>query len=141
MSDYLFVYGTLRKSPNGSQHPSLQDHADYIGMALMPGKLYEINHYPGAIVGAASSPFRIQGEVYRLRDAERLLQSLDEYEECTAYFPEPHEYRRLKMPVTLPDSRSLTAWVYLYNRPVIGLEQIPCGDYRRYLQTNKAAPR
>lgn len=95
MSDYLFVYGTLRRSHAGSLHPFLQDRADYIDMASMPGKLYEVKNYPGA-VRRAEDAFRIDGEVYRLHDAKRLLQTLDRYEECTEHFPTSQEYRRRK---------------------------------------------
>lgn len=134
MSDYLFVYGTLRKRADGCLHPFLDDRADYIGMASMPGKLYEVNNYPGAIVGTANSQFRIQGEVYRLRDAESLFQSLDDYEECSASFPIPHEYRRCKKTVVLAEASALLAWIYLYNRPANELEWIVHGDYRRYFK-------
>ena len=133
---YLFVYGTLRKNSSGRVHPFLQHRADYLATASISGKLYNLQNYPGAIPCQASSQ-RVHGEIYRLHDAETLLQTLDKYEECATHFPAPHEYRRCRMPVTLPDNRSLIAWVYLYNRPVAGLEPIPCGDYHHYLQSKQ----
>jgi gamma-glutamylcyclotransferase (GGCT)/AIG2-like uncharacterized protein YtfP len=58
-------------------------------------------------------------------DAERLLQSLDDYEEYSAHFSIPHEYRRCKK---LSPAPKLVAWLYLYNRPVNELERIVHGD-------------
>lgn len=138
MPDYLFVYGTLRRSNDGRIHPLLQDQADYIGIASMPGELYEVKNYPGAIELRTDSPFSIRGEVYQLHDAKRRLQILDEYEECTEHFPTPHEYRRRKKIVTIADHRSLATWVYLYNHSVTGLERIAHGDYRRYSLSQSA---
>jgi len=138
MSEYLFVYGTLRKSLYGRLHPLLCDLAGYIGMASMPGELYEIKNYPGAIAHRAEMAFHVHGEVYQLHDAKRLLQTLDEYEECTEHFPNPHEYRRREKTITLSDQRLLIAWVYLYNRSVAGLERIVHGDYHRYSLTRPA---
>lgn len=137
MSDYLFVYGTLRKNHDGCLHPFLQDQTDDIGIGFMPGKLYEVKNYPGAIASPNGLAFRIEGEVYYMHNTKRLLQTLDEYEECTRRFPVPHEYERSKVAITLEDKRSIIAWTYLYNRAVNNLEPITCGNYCRYLQVKK----
>ena len=133
--DYLFVYGSLMQDGHGTIHPLLKPHAVCMGKATLPGLLYEILGYPGAISCAAARQPVIHGEVYRLLDAQALFYHLDEYEECSASFPSPHEYQRCKMPVNLYGYGVIPAWVYLYKRPVAGLKLIASGDYRLYCQS------
>ena len=69
------------------------------------------------------------GEVYRLHDPRAALIELDRYEEFGPDFPEPAEYVRRELPVTMAGGDCLTAWVYLYNRPVSEDARILCGDF------------
>jgi gamma-glutamylcyclotransferase (GGCT)/AIG2-like uncharacterized protein YtfP len=139
--DYLFVYGTLRKYRDGRMHPFLLEASSCVDTATMPGKLYEVQNYPAAIACPDDNSHKVHGEIYRLHDAEKLLHLLDDYEECTDRFPDPHEYVRCKTSVTLPDNTTLIAWVYLYNWPIAGLENINSGDYRQYLQDHPSSNR
>ncbi|MBD9356653.1 gamma-glutamylcyclotransferase family protein [Methylomonas albis] len=128
---YLFVYGTLRRDhQNQIQHPFLST-CLYINDASMRGELFAIDAYPGAI---AAGTTLVKGELYLMQDPEQTLSALDIYEECTAQFPEPHEYMRRELAVSLPDGQTISAWTYLYNRPLTGLKRIDCGDYLNYLQ-------
>ncbi|MGD0961449.1 MAG: gamma-glutamylcyclotransferase family protein [Methylomonas sp.] len=127
----LFVYGTLKKNSRGEIHPFLRGQADFIGKSWLPGLLYDAGHYPAAIYLPAGGRSVVHGELYRLHDPERVLRLLDDYEECSAKFPEPREYRRSLIAAPLPGGVELTlAWVYLYNRPVTGLEPIADGDFK-----------
>lgn len=128
---YLFVYGTLRRNrQNHIQHPFLET-CTYINDALMHGELYEVDTYPGAVADGAA---RVKGELYLMQNPEQTLSAVDIYEECTAQFPDPHEYMRSELVVILPDGQTISAWTYLYNRPLTGLKRIDCGDYLNYLQ-------
>jgi gamma-glutamylcyclotransferase (GGCT)/AIG2-like uncharacterized protein YtfP len=128
---YLFVYGTLRRNrQNQSQHPYL-DACDYLSDGFMHGELYEIDAYPGAVAGGTAL---VIGELYAMRNPERTLSALDIYEECTAHFPQPHEYIRRELPIRLSDGQTVSAWTYLYNRPLDGLARIHSGDYLNYWQ-------
>ncbi|MGY6274194.1 gamma-glutamylcyclotransferase family protein [Methylomonas sp. MgM2] len=129
MLNHLFVYGTLRRAKGGDFHPYLKDKATFIHSASVPGKLYQVDRYPGAIPAPYGSKSRVYGEVYRLFKPEGLLRVVDEYEECTEHFPQPHEYQRLAATVTLGDGKTTKAWVYWFRRSVYGLRQIPSGDY------------
>ncbi|CAD6873897.1 gamma-glutamylcyclotransferase family protein [Methylomonas fluvii] len=130
-AQYLFVYGTLCRHPDDqTQHPFLDD-CEYMGHAFMHGNLYEIDSYPGAVTSCTT---QIKGELYLLRAPERTLSVLDIYEECTADFPQPHEYIRRQLLVNLPDGQSVFAWTYLYNRPATGLQRILSGDYIHHLK-------
>ena len=128
MPDYLFVYGTLRRGANHPMHQLLMQNGRFIGMAHFQGKLYQVTHYP-AVVASANPDEQVLGEVYQLLQPEQTLPQLDKYEECSADFPAPQEYRREMQQVVLENGDSLTAWVYLYNRDTRMLTPIPSGDF------------
>lgn len=129
--DYLFVYGTLRRTFDNAMAQWLSRHAGFFGTAFFRGILYEVDRYPAA-VPCLDDPNRILGDLYRCNDPERVFAVLDDYEECSDRFPKPYEYRRLKSEILLPDDGSIMAWIYLYNFPVDRLERIRSGDYISY---------
>jgi len=51
------------------------------------------------------------------------------YEACGEGFPEPTEYLRKLIDVTLPDGTAGKAWTYVYNWPVAGLPRIESGRF------------
>lgn len=53
---------------------------------------------------------------------------LDDYEECTRTYPEPHEYRREQLTVQGQSGR-VTAWAYIYALPITDLPLIASGDF------------
>lgn len=129
MLNYLFVYGTLRKTQSGQLSPYLKNRAVFIDQASLPGKLYKVAHYPGAIPAPGDSRHLVYGEVYRLLHPSSALSILDDYEECASHFPKPHEYQRKSETVILNSGKHLQAWVYWFRYPVSGLVQIASGDY------------
>ena len=136
VNEFIFVYGTLRKETATPMHQLLARYCEYVSDALLQGKLYEVDGYPGAIESDDPNDL-IQGELYRIISTENLLPQLDEYEECTEQFPQPHEYVRKKLLFSLSGSEKVCAWVYVYNLDVTGLVQIKNGDYLCYLQAIK----
>lgn len=124
--DYLFVYGTLRRDT--ARHDLLQRFCKYIDYGTLNGKLYQIGDYPGVVISDDSRQ-QVVGEVYRIQSYEMLFAELDDYEECSSSFAEPHEYVRQQQTITLADGHTLTAWVYLYNQPITGLKLIASGDF------------
>ncbi|WP_166839092.1 gamma-glutamylcyclotransferase family protein [Rheinheimera pleomorphica] len=128
MSDYLFVYGTLRQNANHPMHQQLVTHAKFVAMARYQARLYQLSYYPGA-VPSSNTADQVVGELYQLLQPELLLPQLDQYEECGDGFAKPQEYRRELQQVTLDSGDSVSAWVYLYNRDTSALTQIPCGDF------------
>jgi gamma-glutamylcyclotransferase (GGCT)/AIG2-like uncharacterized protein YtfP len=127
MSSYLFVYGTLRRD---AQHPMadyLNQQAQWIGPASYQGTLYQVADYP-AVVASSDPADTVYGEVYQLLTAE-LWSVLDDYEQCSPSFPTPSEYQRLLQTVYLSSGEAISAWVYLYNRSISGLEVIESGDF------------
>jgi gamma-glutamylcyclotransferase (GGCT)/AIG2-like uncharacterized protein YtfP len=128
MSDLLFVYGTLMRS---YAHPTarlLSANADFIGEASCRGRLYQVKHYPGLVLSDDAGE-RVFGELYRLRAVEDLLREFDMYEACGEGFPEPTQYVRQTLSVTLADSTESEAWTYIYNWPVDDLARIKSGRF------------
>jgi gamma-glutamylcyclotransferase (GGCT)/AIG2-like uncharacterized protein YtfP len=128
ISDYLFVYGTLMR---GFDHPMAQllsRSADFIGEARCRGRLYLVKHYPGLVLSDAADDV-VFGEVFRLRAPAELLREFDMYEACGENFPEPTQYVRQMLPVTLEDGAASEAWTYIYNWPVAHLTRIASGRF------------
>lgn len=136
LSSFLFVYGSLRRSPNGCLHRLLQANCDFVDKAHIPGRLFCLGDYPCAIFDYFGPDDLIHGEVYRLRQPNLTLHVLDDYEECLPQHPQPHEYRRLLKSITLNQGEMIEAWLYAYNRSIDGLTRINCGDYQPYKNNN-----
>lgn len=142
-AEYLFVYGTLRKNGGSKWHTVLASGAEYLGEAYFQGRLFNVQAYPGLIESPLPED-RVLGEIYRLpaRKASEIdvLELLDDYEECSASFPEPHEYKRVQAFVTQVDGQTMLAWIYLYTRDVSNLQHIESGDYLAFLEKTKVNP-
>ena len=127
-SDRLFVYGTLMR---GFDHPMarlLAGHAEFLGEATCRGRLVLVKHYPGLLLSDAPADI-VHGELFQLRVPDELLRELDIYEACGEGFPEPTEYLRQLIEVTLPGGAITQAWTYVYNWPVTGLPHIESGRF------------
>jgi len=125
---YLFVYGTLRRGYDHPMQTLLASQATFVGRGWYAGRLYRVSHYPG-VVQSSDPADRVVGDIYRLDGEDILLARLDDYEECSAAHPLPHEYERLSQTVTTDAGERLEAWVYLYRHPLDGLERIGSGDF------------
>ncbi len=128
MQDLLFVYGTLMR---GYAHPMarlLSANADFIGEATCRGRLYLVKHYPGLVRSDDASDI-VHGELYRLRARDDMLREFDMYEACGEGFPEPTQYLRELLQVTLDDGTARETWTYLYNWPVANLTRIASGRF------------
>nr|WP_082733345.1 gamma-glutamylcyclotransferase family protein [Sphingobium sp. CCH11-B1] len=123
--DLLFVYGTLRP---GFPHPMarrLTAEATHVGAASAAGRLYRIADYPGFVPGAQGW---VRGDLFRLARPDVTLAWLDDYEECAAHFPPPHEYRRERVRIEGAHGAA-EVWTYVYALPVRNLVPIDGGDF------------
>ena len=127
-SDLLFVYGTLMRSYAHPMARLLSANADFLGQASCRGRLYRVKHYPGLVLSDDAGE-RVFGELYRLRAVEDLLREFDMYEACGEGFPEPTQYVRQTLPVTLADGTESEAWTYIYNWPIADLARIESGRF------------
>lgn len=127
-SEYLFVYGTLRRHTGVAMAEHLARHATFQDTGFCQGRMYSLGRYPG-FVPTSEPQEQVTGDVYRLDDPARILALMDEYEEYGAAFPDPNEYLRREQPVRLTDGRVINAWVYVYNWPVSEETRIRSGNF------------
>ena len=132
--EFVFVYGTLRRltlegqQNNHPMHRTLKTNADYVCLGHCQGKLYNIGHYPG-LTPDPSGQHRVQGEIYRVHNPQKLWPILDAYENFKPADPENSDYIREKITVITDQYREVISWVYFYNLGVEGLQLILSGDY------------
>ena len=119
--DYLFVYGTLRRNSKNKFATLLHSRAQLAGNARMPGRLYRLGRYPGAVATGVDGEW-IRGELYRIDDRQWLLPALDRYEGS--------QFRRANMAVRMDAGDQVLAWVYLYRGTPAGA-LIRSGDWLR----------
>lgn len=122
-AQYLFVYGTLKR--NGESHGRLRGpDVQFVGPARLKGKLYALRgeEFPGAVVTTAPNRF-VKGDLFALRDPQKILPDLDEYEGV-----EEGLFRRQLVNVWAR-GRRIRAWAYLYARPLTDANLIPTGIY------------
>jgi len=130
--DLLFTYGTLRRAAGHAAHRLLADSAEIVGQGLVRGRLYQGGDFP--VLVADPKGVEVTGEVYRIFDPQSVFVRLDQYEGFEPTSPDTSEFRRDLVQVTLRDGCTVTAWAYLYQRPLFDLQPIPHGDYARFLR-------
>ncbi|MBY6113537.1 gamma-glutamylcyclotransferase [Mameliella alba] len=130
---HLFVYGTLLTVADHPMGRKLHEASDFVGSGWIRACLYHIedpeepgNRYPGAVPSGYDDD-RVYGELYALHDAEALLPAFDRYEACDPSRPEPHEFQRREIPVTLENARVIPAVSYLYAWDLSRAGRIPSG--------------
>jgi len=157
----IFVYGTLRPAYSRLARGSmlvppnaLHEHGVHLGAGVVPNYLlFDVGEYPGIVpvesvkgtrVSGGSGAARkneVRGDLFVIRGTadlvRRVINELDEYEECSASDDTPHEYKRIRRTVLLDKSADeILAWVYEYNWPFDERIHriIPCGDYLEYIE-------
>ncbi len=124
-TDLLFVYGTLRRECPSGAHQQYLSGAEFIAHARVRGQLYRVSHYPALALNADGW---VQGEIYRLCDAQQLAQ-LDAYEECTFPALPEQEYQRCLIQAEPDKGESCCVWVYAYQQSLQNLPLIASGDF------------
>lgn len=125
-SDFLFVYGTLRRGAGHAMGEWLGERADWQGEAWCEAaRLYRVSWYPALQPGRADE--RVRGDLFRLREAAAIWPALDAFEGVAGKADD--EYERRPRPVRLDDGRQVEAWCYWYRREVTGLLHLPAGDW------------
>ncbi|HVW07599.1 MAG TPA: gamma-glutamylcyclotransferase family protein [Bryobacteraceae bacterium] len=115
MSDALFVYGSLRSEFDNRYALELRAEADLVGSAAVAGSIFRVGRYPGY---REEPEGEVRGEVWRLRNPERTLAMLDEYE--------GGRYRRVLTRTSIP---GVEAWIYQYQGEVDAALRIESGDF------------
>ncbi len=128
MTDYLFVYGTLMTGFDNPFSRALSGKAELKGNGTIPGSLYLIDWYPGAIY-QPDSDRQIHGEVFLLVSPSETIPLMDTYEEIEEEESKSLYLRRV-VPVRMSTGKILSCWTYLYNQTVLDLPLIESGNFR-----------
>lgn len=124
--EHLFVYGTLRRDSVSPMAEWLTARSSWLGPARARGTLYALNGYPGFVPDPEAG--WVQGDVFSIADHITLFAALDDYEECAAHNPQPHEYARVVIDVRM-GAATIPAWTYVYRYSTVGVRRIESGDF------------
>jgi gamma-glutamylcyclotransferase (GGCT)/AIG2-like uncharacterized protein YtfP len=134
MSEYLFVYGTLRKGYDLKLMNKVNHLIRYVGQGKVNADLYDLGRYPGAI--RSSKGREVIGDIFELSDPEKVLRSLDRYEGIGAGRA-ASEFVRRRSRVRLRSGKTITAWVYWYNFDPANKIRIKHKNYLNYLKNKR----
>lgn len=134
--EHLFVCGTLRSGLVPDEVAGLMGRAPRIGVASVPGRLYDLGDYPGAVLDPDCNT-KIIGEVFQLPDDGAALAALDAYEGIDPENPDDSLFVRREAEITLEGGANLNCWIYVYNRQVASATLITSGDYLIYKQERR----
>ena len=132
-SRLLFVYGTLMRRLKLDVHLVLARQAVYVHEATMQGVLFSAGKFPAAVLSDRPD-HTVVGEVYRMHDPIHLFAMLDSYEDFKPNDEASSLFVRRHVNVRLHSAVESQAWVYLYNRSLVGLQVIAGGDYAQHVR-------
>ncbi len=128
MTQYLFAYGFLKSQFHGNDKTETPEMlVDLVATGKLKGKIFRVNIYPGVIYDASSDQ-KIMGEVFKMKDPETLLRTLDRYENALPLVQLNPDYERRIRPVETPDG-ILECWVYEYIKPINPATEIISGEF------------
>ena len=135
VTDYLFVYGTLRSDIPSSMSKFLRRRAALVGKATTTGKLIDLGGYPGFLSGGSDT---VTGELYKMNagQAAESWDLLDAYESVSGLPSE--EYRKTHVKVQVSAGGTFNATTYEYQQSTKGKPVIPNGDYPPFYRSNAA---
>lgn len=130
MREYLFLYGTLMPGECDNEVAPIVKRLRPVGTARVPGRLYDLGEYPGAVVDP-SADTSVRGELVELPRNQAVFDALDRYEEFDPLNPSKSLFVRKKARVTLADGRKFESWIYVYNRHPGDAPLVQGGDYSK----------
>jgi len=134
MCDTVFFYGTLMTGFNRRRRIGIDDDLEFVQRGSIEGTLFDLGLFPAAV---PSPDGRVWGEVFRMRDVERVLAGLDDIEGACPGQEDYSLYFRVVVPAVLEDGTEMPVWVYFYNAPLGQAERIPSGDYLEHLNLKR----
>jgi gamma-glutamylcyclotransferase (GGCT)/AIG2-like uncharacterized protein YtfP len=126
---HLFVYGTLRPGCAPDEIAHVAAKLRLVGEASVAGELYDLGHYPGAVLSDAPG-CRISGLLFELPGDVSVLRALDEYEEFVPESPAISQFVRVQCEARRPAGNTVPCWIYVYARPLTGARRIADGVWR-----------
>ena len=129
MSEYVFVYGSLKPGFGGEEATKMVGLLRHVGRAKVAGRLYDFGEYCGAILDDAREEFVI-GELMEI-PTKSVLQKLDQYEEYDPQESRTSLFVRMKVQATLQNGEIVPAWIYVYNGDPGAAPIIESGEYHK----------
>lgn len=127
-TDFLFVYGTLKKGFQNETASYLHSTQEFAGSGFFYGVMVRISYYPGAVY-LPEKESKVHGHLFRIRDQkEDLFARLDFYEGVGDQFAKPGEFIRSVVPVFM-DEKKIPAYTYLLNKDHRVFQQIESGHF------------
>ena len=110
--DLLFVYGTLRRGL-GLHHHLKRMGAEFVAIGRVQAEIFDLGEFPGA--RKSGKPGKaVEGELFRLHNAEKTLRVLDQVEGISARNPGRGLFERGTVEVALPNGERRLAWIYWF---------------------------
>lgn len=134
MPSHLFVYGSLMGSIQSKIARLLHENSDFLGVAKVQGRLYDLGSYPGLIIDENAA--LVEGHIFKLHHPAALLDYLDQYEGILPNNPDLNEYVRQLIPVDL-SGEMLQCWAYIYQ---LSIQNLPIISFPNYLDYLKEQP-
>lgn len=116
---------------DGLTQLGVQGKLKYIEKCSMPGHLYDLGEYPGLVAGDGT----VAGELYQICDPS-VFEVLDKYEEYYPHDRDNSHYMRTRLAL---DEPKVDAWVYLYNKAILGNLRVASGDWGAYTLERKSS--
>jgi gamma-glutamylcyclotransferase (GGCT)/AIG2-like uncharacterized protein YtfP len=127
MSEYVFVYGSLKPGFGGQESARMVSLMRHVGRAKVSGRLYDFGEYSGAIPDSTQVKL-VVGELLELPD-EAVLNKLDRYEEYDPNDSHASLFVRRRVQATLENGEIVNAWIYIYNRDPGDAPVIKSGEW------------
>lgn len=132
-TEHLFVYGTLRSDFPSSMSHQLEKYVVEKSKAYFYGRLFDAGSFPAAI--PSEPPHKVYGDLFELKEPDFIISKLDFYEGYKRSHPDQSLFIRKKASIIRKaDQTEISAFIYLFNKPVSNLREIPSGDYLAYTE-------
>ena len=132
MNSHLFVYGTLKSTASSvlgrDMRLRLRREARVVGPASIVGQLYDLGRYPVLVINGGMTD-RVHGELIEISAPAITFPWLDAYEGIGRNASGADEYQRVEQSVEQAAGGAMTAWVYVYQKPIAGLPRIQSGRW------------
>ncbi len=128
MPDYLFAYGTLLPGAAPAEITRAAARLKPVGEGSVRGRLYNLGHFPGAVLDPAGEQV-IHGVVFKLPGDAATLAALDLYEEFDPENAAASQFLRTRCVASLASGAALECWIYVYNR---GIKNVPLVEGGRW---------
>lgn len=126
-AEYLFVYGTLRRGSRNPAQLAMLRYTHFVANGTVQGRLYLVTHYPALVLAEPAYP--VLGELFLVKQPDKLWPLLDSYEGIGPQFCAPYEYEKMLITVNCADGKRYLATAYLYNWPTTNLTLLPSGNF------------